>query len=193
MQITLNTQDILNSLVASLANTLNVDPDELQIGIIKGEVVAIATVGESVPEGLFDTEESVAAEAEVKEPAPAKQTKGKRVRRTRAQIEADEAAAKEAAAKAETKPEVKEDTKPEVKEEAVAPAPQQDGPVSVEEESLFADNGATAQPFGGEQPQTADADELFAQPEVKPEPVVAQSEAGFAKPAVDDDTINLFA
>lgn len=196
MLVTLNTQDILNSLVASLANQLNVDPDELHIGVINGEVTAVAAIGESVPEGLFDNDEpEVTAEATEAEPKQPKKTK--RTRRTRAQIEADEAAAKlksEAVAPATVVTEPATEVKPaeEVKPEAVVEEVK--APVTVEEEQLFADPGATAQPFGGEPaPQTADAEDLFGQTETKPAAVVQQGEAGFVKPAVDDDTINLFS
>lgn len=194
MLIQLNTEEILKAVVDSLPT---LDIDEARIGYINGELFVVAAVNDTIPEGLFEDEASDEAET-VEQTSGEKKPKKRRTRRTKAQIEADEAAkAKgEAAAPApvkepqtETQPaptaEVSEPAQPEVAEQPEATNP----------ETLFADAGATANPFGenGATVEDVQADDLFGGTGSKAKPVTETSDAGFAKPAVDDDTINLFA
>ena len=194
MLIQLNTEEILKAVVDSLPT---LDIDEARIGYINGELFVVAAVNDTIPDGLFEDEASEEAET-VEQNEGEKKPKKRRTRRTKAQIEADEAAkAKgEAAAPApakepqtETQPaptaEVSEPAQPEVAEQPEATNP----------ETLFADAGATANPFGenGATVEDVQADDLFGGTGSKAKPVTETSDAGFAKPAVDDDTINLFA
>lgn len=197
MRITLNTQDILESLVASLAEKYNVTTDELYIGIVNGEVTAIAAIGESIPDDVFDNDEPQNTEAqEAASAAPQEPKKTKRTRRTRAQIEAAEAAEKGTIVE-EPKAEVKPEVETKVEEPKVETVAEVTEPVTVAEEALFAEPepeapGATANPFGETTATVTDADDLFGQTATETKPVVEQGEAGFVKPAVDDDTLNLF-
>lgn len=100
MQIILNTDDILRLVLLGLKSETGLAPVEIHIGPIGGEIKAVAGVGEEVPQGTFDDDDTdPVAESEAKpngEVEPATQRK-RRKRRTKEEIAADEAKAKQAA------------------------------------------------------------------------------------------------
>lgn len=100
MQIILNTDDILRLLLLGLKSETGLAPSEIYIGPINGEIKAVAGVGEEVPQGTFDDDDTdPVAESEAKptgEAEPATPRK-RRKRRTKEEIAADEAKAKQAA------------------------------------------------------------------------------------------------
>ena len=100
MQIILNTDDILRLVLLGLKSETGLAPVEIHIGPIGGEIKAVAGVGEEVPQGTFDDDDTdPVAESEAKptgEAEPATPRK-RRKRRTKEEIAADEAKAKQAA------------------------------------------------------------------------------------------------
>lgn len=100
MQIILNTDDILRLVLLGLKSETGLAPVEIHIGPIDGEIKAVAGVGEEVPQGTFDDDDTdPVAESEAKptgEAEPATPRK-RRKRRTKEEIAADEAKAKQAA------------------------------------------------------------------------------------------------
>lgn len=123
MQIILSTEDTLRLILLGLKTETGLTPNEIFIGPVDGEIKTYASIGESVPNGVFDDDdtdpsEDTEAKPQTAEGQPA-QTRKKRVRRTKEQIAADEAAAK--LAESETKPQEPE-VKVEVKEPVTEPA-----------------------------------------------------------------------
>lgn len=103
MQIILNTDETLRFILLGLKAELGITPAEIYIGPVDGEIKTYAAVGEPVPNGVFDDDADDDTPDEVTEPkatdTEAKPRK-KRVRRTKEQIAADEAKAKQQAAEA---------------------------------------------------------------------------------------------
>ena len=101
MQIILNTEDVLRLVLLGLKHETNLTPVEIHIGPIGGEIKAVAGIGEVVPQGTFDDDDTdPVAEDEPKEPETADAAtpaKKRRKRRTKEEIAADEAKAKQAA------------------------------------------------------------------------------------------------
>ena len=101
MQIILNTEDVLRLVLLGLKHETNLTPVEIHIGPINGEIKAVAGIGEEVPQGTFDdddtdpvVEDEPKATGNADAATPAKK---RRKRRTKEEIAADEAKAKQAA------------------------------------------------------------------------------------------------
>jgi hypothetical protein len=95
MQIVLNTEDILRLVLLGLKHETNLTPVEIHIGPINGEIKAVAGIGEEVPQGTFDDDDTdpvvedkpkVTGQTDASAP-----TKKRRKRRTKEEIAADEA------------------------------------------------------------------------------------------------------
>ena len=98
MQITLNTDDILRLLLLGLKTETGLAPSEIHIGPIGGEIKAVAGIGEEVPQGTFDDDDTdPVAESEAKPTGEAATPRKRRKRRTKEEIAADDAKAKQAA------------------------------------------------------------------------------------------------
>ena len=228
MLIYLDRDDILDAIKAQLGQSLNISIVDADLGFINNEPTVVIAVNQDLPDDLFEEDSSeissnqkVNVTSDMVELAGTKENKGgkRRKRRTRAEIEADEAKAKQAAETrqssepvAATKAEAPDEIGAEAQtqkaqelleaesEEASDTAEAAENPfetAAVEEDNLFADpasgvaeevpepQGATTNPFGDDN-LFADAGEAHVDSPVK-------QEDGFAKPAEDDDAINLFA
>lgn len=232
MLIYLDRDDILDAIKAQLGQSLNISIVDADLGFINNEPTVVIAVNQDLPDDLFEEDSSeissnqeVNVTSDMVELVGTKEAKGgkRRKRRTRAEIEADEAKAKQAAETQQSSAPVAE-TKAEAPDEIVAEAQTQkaeevleakseeaadtaeavENPfetAAVEEDNLFSDSqsaatssvaeevpepqGATTNPFGDDN-LFADAGEAHVDSPVK-------QEGGFAKPAEDDDAINLFA
>lgn len=187
MQIILNTEDILRLVLLGLKTETNLSPLEIHIGPINGEIKAVAGIGEEVPQGTFDdddTDPEVESESQVAEPvgaaAPKKQ---RRKRRTKEEIAADEAAAKQAAeaqqpqqASGEAEGESQDAKQPEAKgeetQEVLETKPKAESDKAPETANTATEAGTAEE-----------ATDLFADPE--PAGSVAQPEAQTEQPEVD--------
>jgi hypothetical protein len=101
MQIILNTEDILRLVLLGLKTETGLAPLEIHIGPINGEIKAVAGIGEEVPQGTFDDDDTDPVvdnePQETDQVGAAAPKKQRRKRRTKEEIAADEAAAKQAA------------------------------------------------------------------------------------------------
>ena len=207
MQIVLNTEDILRLVLLGLKHETNLTPVEIHIGPINGEIKAVAGIGEEVPQGTFDdddtdpvVEDEPKASGQADAAAP---TKKRRKRRTKEEIAADEAKAKQAAeaqqpqpqaGEAETKgpdaqqPETKGaeteevlETKPETgsdKAASAATATQETAGAGATD--LFADPASSVeQPAAQEAQPEQPATDLFAEPEDTKEVVTSAGQNPF--------------
>lgn len=185
MQIILTTEDTLRLILLGLKIETGITPSEIYIGPVDGEIKTYAAVGEAVPPGVFDDDAEddtpdVAATAAADQPEP-KQRK-KRVRRTKEQIAADEAAKQAAETKqpqqasGEAAGESQDAKQPETKgteAEKVLEAEPETG----------ADKAAAAATTVAETAGAGEAADLFADPE--PAGSVAQPETQAEQPEVD--------
>ncbi|AQT27921.1 hypothetical protein CB1_75 [Pectobacterium phage vB_PatP_CB1] len=195
MQIILSTDDILRLVLLGLKHETNLAPVEIHIGPINGEIKAVAGVGEEVPQGTFDDDDTdPVVEDEPKATGNADAAtpgKKRRKRRTKEEIAADEAKAKQAAetqqpqqpvVETETKgpdaqqPETKGtetekalETKPETgsdKAASTATETQEAAGAGAATTDLFADPaGSVEQPAAQESQPEQPAADLFAEPE----------------------------
>ena len=141
MQIILSTDDILRLVLLGLKHETSLAPVEIHIGPINGEIKAVAGVGEEVPQGTFDdddtdpvTEDEPKATGTADAATP---TKKRRKRRTKEEIAADEAKAKQAA-------EAQQPQQPVVETEAKGPDAQQPETKGTETEKVLETKPETA-------------------------------------------------
>ncbi|QPL10922.1 hypothetical protein PP754_gp081 [Pectobacterium phage Possum] len=216
MQIVLNTEDILRLVLLGLKHETNLTPVEIHIGPINGEIKAVAGIGEEVPQGTFDDDDTdpvVEDEPKATDQADAAApTKKRRKRRTKEEIAADEAKAKQAAeaqqpqpqaGEAETKgpdaqqPETKGtetekvlETKPETGSDKAASAEtatQEAAGAGAATTDLFADpTGSVEQPAAQEAQPEQPAADLFAEPEDTKEVVTSAGQNPFGGNTEDD-------
>lgn len=209
MQIVLNTEDILRLVLLGLKHETSLTPVEIHIGPINGEIKAVAGIGEEVPQGTFDDDDTdPVVEDEPKATGPADAatpTKKRRKRRTKEEIAADEAKAKQAAeaqqpqqqaGEAEAKgpdtqqPETKGaeteevlETKPETgsdKAASAATATQETAGAGAATTDLFADPASSVeQPAAQEAQPEQPATDLFAEPEDTKEVVTSAGQNPF--------------
>lgn len=187
MQIVLNTEDILRLVLLGLKHETNLTPVEIHIGPINGEIKAVAGIGEEVPQGTFDdddtdpvVEDEPKATGQADAAAP---TKKRRKRRTKEEIAADEAKAKQAA-------EAQQPQQPVVETEAEGPNAQQSETKGTETEKVLetkpetgSDKAASAE-TATQEAAGAGATDLFADPAGSVEQPAAQ-EAQPEQPATD--------
>lgn len=209
MQIILNTEDVLRLVLLGLKHETNLTPVEIHIGPINGEIKAVAGIGEEVPQGTFDDDDTdPVAEDEPKAAGTAnaeQPQKKRRKRRTKEEIAADEAKAKQAAetqqpqqpvVETEAKgpdaqqPETKGtetekvlETKPETgsdKAASAATATQEAAGAGAAATDLFADPaGSVEQPAAQEAQPEQPATDLFAEPEDTKEVVTSAGQNPF--------------
>lgn len=209
MQIVLNTEDILRLVLLGLKHETNLAPVEIHIGPINGEIKAVAGVGEEVPQGTFDDDDTdPVVEDEPKATGNADAAtpgKKRRKRRTKEEIAADEAKAKQAAeaqqpqqqaGEAETKgPDSQQsetkgtetekvlETKPETgsdKAASAATATQEAAGAGAATTDLFTDPaGSVEQPAAQEAQPEQPAADLFAEPEDTKEVVTSAGQNPF--------------
>ena len=190
MQIVLNTEDILRLVLLGLKHETSLTPVEIHIGPINGEIKAVAGIGEEVPQGTFDDDDTdpvVEDESKATGQADAAATtKKRRKRRTKEEIAADEAKAKQAA-------EAQQPQQPVVETEAEGPNAQQSETKGTETEKVLetkpetgSDKAASAE-TATQEAAGAGATDLFADPAGSVEQPAAQE----AQP--EQPTTDLFA
>ena len=192
MQIVMNTEDILRLVLLGLKHETNLTPVEIHIGPINGEIKAVAGIGEEVPQGTFDDDDTdpvaedepkAAGNADAEQPQ-----KKRRKRRTKEEIAADEAKAKQAA-------ETQQPQQPVVETEAKGPDAQQPETKGTETEKVLEaepEKAADKAPEAGAQVEAAAgagseaATDLFADP-------AAGSVAEQPAPQAEQPAVDLFA
>lgn len=212
MLITLNTEDVLRLVLVGLKAELAVTPAEIFLGPVNGKLVAVAGIGEGVPQGTFDDddeEEPSASQAEASADQTTAEPRKRRKRRTKEEIAADEAAAAALAAGTTTgetakEPEAKQELKPEAQTQS------QEKTSTGAEEDLFGTEPETKtepkaetkdvvtaagqDPFNSSDagPVTDDALDLFSDANANSDASnpATTIEDGFVKPA--DDVLDLF-
>jgi hypothetical protein len=231
--VTLNRDEVLSLVKKQLwrfgVNISDIEGEEnvslnAEIGFINGDLAVVIGVNEEIPEDLLDNEELHDASVDEDTTEQVAQNAGKpakggkrRKRRTRAEIEADEAKAKQAA-EAEQQPETAKQTEAEAPNEvgaeaeetqadqnlAAEPEETADKAEAVEAQAEVAE-AAADEPnlFVDAEPATAGGVDPEPEPTANPFPVdedenlfadspaetkpVVETEEGFAKPKEDDD------
>lgn len=211
MLITLNTEDVLRLVLVGLKAELAVTPAEIFLGPVDGKLVAVAGIGEGVPQGTFDDDddEPVTHQVEASTDQTTAEPRKRRKRRTKEEIAADEAAAAALAAGTTTgetakEPEAKQELKPEAQTQS------QEKASTGAEEDLFGTEPETKtepkaetkdvvtaagqDPFNSSDvgPVTEDALDLFSETNENSDAsdLATTTEDGFVKPA--DDVLDLF-
>lgn len=200
MQIILSTEDVLRFILLGLKHETNLTPVEIHIGPINGEIKAVAGIGEEVPQGTFDDDDTDPVPEEQSKVAESSDTevpaKKRRKRRTKEEIAADEAKAKEVAdpvVAVAVEPELTKDPVPVIEtkvQEAVA-----DPAVESEPKDLFAETKEATLETKVVDP-TPNTD-LFAEPEEEVVTTAGANPFSDSKeedhPEVSEDSLDLFS
>lgn len=215
MQIILNTDDTLRLVLLGLKAETGLTPTEIYIGPIKGEIAVVASVGEEIPQGTFDDDETdpVAENVSSQEKTNvvvADAPKKRRKRRTKEEIAADEAAAKQAAetkqpqqASGEAEGESQDAKQPEAeskKAEEILEAEPEAGSDQAETAEGVAEEaaGSADDLFGSDADSSVDGGDVDPEGLFEAEPTVTSSASnpfGEAKgeSSVDDESLDLFS